>query len=108
MGERVGVEQVSKEFLREITGIFRRMTLATHKRVKRIPIRAAQFLQRLGGLRRRFSGRHQDQAPMRGLKSSISSAPFSRLVGDVTHASSMASVSISSIQLLHRKIATPR
>ena len=63
--EIASLQQQREKTLREILRLFRTVAASSHESVKRPPIGAAQFLQRLiGG--RRSTLRGQNHAPVRG------------------------------------------
>lgn len=61
-------EEAGKEFLGQVLGVFRAMTLSPNERIKWQPITAAKFLERLLRRGRPALCRHHD-APVSGVKS---------------------------------------
>ena len=59
-------QQAREEFLSQILGIVSAVTFSANVTIERIPVSAAQFFQRLGGLRRRHVTSRQHDAPVRG------------------------------------------
>src|SRR5881394_2156573 len=68
MAQSIFLEELCEKFLRQILCVLWPVSLSPHKRVERMPVRAAQLFQRFGRIRRVIVTRFQHHAPMRGRK----------------------------------------